>query len=282
MPTELSATQDIAEDYRQSLMNADFLLREICQAGRNPTFADMTFFLRECGWDEQKVAAQLRRMNSVLRLSAIAGTAGDREASFKESESAAAVLEKEGPKLAAKIADLQAKLTALERDARLSAKRVEEQNEAVTKLRELVPEHVRTEVQSTTNLLKRTTGAEISNAETRVQELACCLDSTRYRHQQDYLESLQRSFRDAVTVTTVGKFLKCELSPAWPEIQTSIKTELTELQSKLETMRGEYDEALSAAELPLDYYTNQEVALHVTNINSNRNQRLWRSRLGNS
>ena len=254
------ATQDISEDYRQSLTNADFLLREICQAGRHPSFADMTFFQRECGWDEQKVAAQLRRMNSVLRLSAIAGTAGDREASFKESESAAAVLEKEGPKLAAKIADLQAKLTALERDARLSAKRVEEQNDAVAKRHELAPEHVWTEVQSTTNLLKRTTGAEISNAETRVQELQCCLDSTRYRHEQDYLESLQWSFRGAVVVKEYGKFLKRELSPQWPEIQAGIETELAELQSKLETMRGEYSEALSAAELPLDYYTNQEVA----------------------
>ena len=38
------ATQDISEDYRQSLTNADFLLREICQAGRHPSFADMTFF----------------------------------------------------------------------------------------------------------------------------------------------------------------------------------------------------------------------------------------------
>ena len=250
------ATQDIAEDYRQSLMNADHLLREICHAGRHPSFADMTFFQRECGWDEQKVAAQLRRMNSVLRLSAIAGTAGDREASFKESESAAAVLEKEGPKLAAKIADLQAKLTALERDARLSAKRVEEQNDAVAKRHELAPEHVWTEVQSTTNLLKRTTGAEINNAETRVQELACCLDSTRYRHQQDYLESLRRSFCGSVVVKEYGKFLKRELSPQWPEIQASIESELAELQTKLESMQAEYSEAIEQAELPLNFYVN--------------------------
>ena len=250
------ATEDIGEDYRQSLMNAEYLLREICQAGRHPNFADQTFFLRECGWDEQKVAAQLRRMNSVLRLSAIAGTAGDREASFKESESAAAVLEKEGPKLAAKIADLQAKLTALERDARLADKRVTEQNEAVAKLRELVPEHVRTEVQSTTNLLKRTTGAEINNAETRLNELQCCLDSTRYRHEQDYLESLQRSFRDAVTFKEIGQFLKRELTPAWPEIQASVESELAELQTKLESMQAEYSEAIEQAELPLNFYVN--------------------------
>ena len=260
MPTELSATQDIAEDYRQSLMDADHLLREICQAGRHPNFADQTFFLRDCGWDEQKVAAQLRRMNSVLRLSAIAGTAGDRSAALSESNTASELAEKESPKLRAKIEDLQAKLTALERDARLSAKRVEEQNEAVQKRRELVPEHIRSAVQSTTNLLKRTTGAEINNAETRLNELQCCLDSTRYRHEQDYLESLQRSFRDAVTFKEIGQFLKRELSPAWPEIQAGIQSELAELQTKLETMRGEYSEALSAAELPLDYYTNQEVA----------------------
>ena len=256
MPTELSATQDIAEDYRQSLMDADHLLREICQAGRHPNFADQTFFLRDCGWDEQKVAAQLRRMNSVLRLSAIAGTAGDRSAALSESNTASELAEKESPKLRAKIEDLQAKLTALERDARLADKRVTEQNEAVAKLRELVPEHVRTEVQSTTNLLKRTTGAEINNAETRLNELQCCLDPSKYRHEQDHLEALQRSFRDAVTFKEIGQFLKRELSPAWPEIQTSIKTELTELQSKLESMQAEYSEALEQAELPLNFYVN--------------------------
>ena len=255
-----SFSDEVAVGYQNSADDGEHLLREICQAGRHSNFADQTFFLRECGWDEQKVAAQLRRMNSVLRLSAIAGTAADRSAALSESNTASELAEKESPKLRAKIEDLQAKLTALERDARLADKRVTEQNEAVAKLRELVPEHIRSAVQANINTLNSTLAKDISNAETRLNELQCCLDPSKYRHEQDHLEALQRSFCGSVVVKEYGKFLKRELSPQWPEIQTSIKTELTELQSKLETMRGEYDEALSAAELPLDYYTNQEVA----------------------
>ena len=195
-------------------------------------------------------------MNSVIRLQAIAGRSADREAASKEAETTAAILEKEQPKLESKIAELTAKLNGLERDSRLSAKRCEEQSEAVQQLRGQVPEHIRTSVQHNVSTIKSTLGREILDSEIRINELQCCLDPSRYPNENAYLEALHRSFRDAVIVGSVGKIIKRTLSPAWPTIRSSIDSELSALKEKLEPLRAEYCEAMTAATAPLDYYTN--------------------------
>ena len=47
-----SVAGEIADRHAGYLEEAEILLREINRAGRKPTFAEMTFFKRECGWDE--------------------------------------------------------------------------------------------------------------------------------------------------------------------------------------------------------------------------------------
>ncbi len=102
----------------------------------------MTFFKSRLGWDEYEVKSQLRRTNNQIRLQAIAGSPSDRESAIVERDKSAEVLEKEGPKLLSKIEALQKQHDALERDSRLSAKRVEDQAVAVEQLRKLVPDHI--------------------------------------------------------------------------------------------------------------------------------------------
>ena len=249
-----SAISEVAERHSENIIEADELLREICQSGRLPTFAEATFFSREIGWDNTRQTKEVRRMNSVLRLSAIAGTAADREASEKESETAAGLAETELPKILEKIRKLQQQADALERDARLSAKRVEEQSGAAEQLRTLNPENIAGSVRANVQTIKNTTGREIGDAEVRANELECCLSPDRYQNEAAYLEVLQRSFRDAVIVESINRVIRRKLSPEWPGIKASIEAELTELHPKLVELRAQYDEQISAAEAPLSYY----------------------------
>ncbi len=251
-----SVAGEISDRHTGYLEEAEILLREINRAGRLPTFAELTFFKRECGWDQRAVNDQIRRVNSVLRFTAIAGSSADRKATSKEAATAADILEKEGPKLAAKIQELQAKLNGLERDARLSAKRCEEQSEAVQRLRELIPEHIAGVVRINIGNIEATIGREMHDAETRLSELQACLSPEKYRAESYYLESLQRSFRNAVTVITENNVNRRVLSPEWPAIKAGIQTELAELKPRIESLRSQRAEMIEAAEQPLNYYAD--------------------------
>lgn len=251
-----SVAGEVSDRHIGCLGEAEILLREINHDGRAPTFAELTFFKRECGWEQKAVNDQLRRMNNVLRLQSIAGSSADRKATTKEAATATEVFEKEGPKLAAKIEELQTKLNGLERDARLSAKRCEEQLEAAQRLRELVPEYVAGQVRSEVNRIESTIGRELLDAETRVNELECCLTPSRYTDEQTYLQALQRSFRDAVIVVAGDGFIRRAASPEWPAIRSGIQTELAELKPRIESLRSQRTEMIERAELPLGYYSN--------------------------
>ena len=257
MSTEnFSAAAEVAERHRENIIEGDELLREICKVGRLPTFAEATFFSREIGWDNTRQTKEVRRMNSVLRLSAIAGTAADREASEKESETAAGLAETELPKILEKIRKLQQQADALERDARLSAKRVEEQSGAAEQLRTLNPENIAGSVRANVQTIKNTTGREIGDAEVRANELRCCLSPSLYKSESEWMEVLQRSFRAAVIVESINRVIRRKLSPEWPGIKASIEAELSELHPKLAELRAQYAEQITAAEQPLSYYAS--------------------------
>jgi hypothetical protein len=264
MPTKTEADHDrfspVREAefaYNEMLSEADELLQEIIDEGRQrAALSEVVWFRANVGWDEKQVADELRRMSNVLRLRGIAGTAADREAAAKEAATAADVLAKEGPKVAAKIAELETKLRSMENDARLSARRVEEQSQAVDSLRKLAPENVAKSVRDAVNVIEHTLGREIANGEIRANELQCCLDRSRHRNEAAYLEGLARSFPAAVMVGHTGQYIKRGLSPEWPSIRSGIESELSELAAKLETQRAEYAAAIAAAEAPLSYYCN--------------------------
>jgi len=193
-------------------------------------------------------------MNNVLRYRAIAGTIDDRAAATAEAATAAKIFESESPKMAAKIEKLQSDLDRLQRERDRSAKRVSEQTEAVAALRQLVPAHVSDAVNADVNLIKSTLGKEVSEAAGRIQELECCLDPSRYKNENAFLEMLRRSFRNAVSVGETNRILKRKLSPEWPQIRLEIEAELVSLNGILPDMKQKLVEALAAAKAPLSYY----------------------------
>jgi len=254
--TEYSAVQEAAIEFAEACHDAEAMLTEIVHAGRRANYAELTWFQKHLRWDEAEVRRQVSRMTTVLRLRAIAGTPADREAAAKEAAAAADVLAKEAPKLEAKIAELSGKLASMERDERLATKRVDEQADAVEKLRTMVPQHIRDSVRDAVNRLATSTGRQISEMRTRVFQLDCLIDTKRYDNQDRHLEAIQRAFPAAVIQGVSGAFITRQFSPEWPAIKESILAEAADLRAKIEAMQPELDAAIAEAEAPLTHYSN--------------------------
>jgi len=247
---------EVLEEHKIDAESAEELLKDITRANRKPNYPESVFFKQKMGWDEIRVRDQLRRMHGVLRNQAIAGTAADRQAQREEAETAAAVSEKELPKIDEQMAKLQAKRDAIEKDARLATRRCEESNEAVRQLKlpEALPKNVRDSVAVSVSEIENSIGHSVHESASRIHELECCLDPSRYRSESAYLEALRRSFRAAITDHIEGRSLSYRLSPEWPTIRAGLVTELAELQSRLVDMRAEHAAAIEVAERPLGFY----------------------------
>jgi len=249
-----SLVSDVAVDFAEEMSLADNLLREIASENRQATYAELVYFQKHLGWDVREVNSQMRRMNNVLRFQAIAGSPSDREASKAEAITSAKIMETESPKLQTKIEELQTKLSALERDARLSSKRVEEQSAAVDNLRKLCPLHIATSVRHAVGTIEASIGRQVHDGESREQELECCLDRSRYASDESYHEMLRRSFPGAVSINNENRIRKLSLSPEWPSIKAAIEVELAGLRSELAPLRKQHAEMIAHAEKPLSFY----------------------------
>ncbi len=249
---------DIEESFRNDLEESEMLLRDITEQSRKPTPAEYVFFAR-CGWDEVRTRDQLRRMYQALNLVPVAGSPATREAAEAEAKTSSSVLESEGPKIREKLDKLQKQLDGLERDARLSAKRCEEQRDAVSKLRELVPLHVRQQVDQATTVLNTSgVGATLREAKSRHHELVCVLNHGGvYDRPEKHIEyGLRRLLPEAVRTTVEGQMIRYAYSPEWPALKTAAETEFAELNQRLPGLQAAYDQELAAIELGLDFYSN--------------------------
>lgn len=245
---------EIAAERAEKILDADSILEEIVRADRRASVAELGWFSSELHWNETTVRAEIRRMGNVLRLRSIAGSPANREAASQEAEVAVGILSKEGPKISDQIDKLTAKLSGLERDARLSAKRVEDQQQAVEQLRALAPESVREAVRHRQSELDHSVGRALHDAHGRQNELACCLDETRYPSKSAWLEQLQRSARDATQIVQQGGYQKVELSAKWPAIRVAMAAELAELNEKIPQLEAELAERTAAINSGLDFY----------------------------
>jgi len=257
MPKPNCFAEEVQQDFADRSREAEELLFDVYREGRTEFLtSERAYLARELNWDEKKCRQELARVNRVARLQAVCGSPMDRQAAQDECKTSADVLAKEQPRLETKIAELQSKLASLERDARLSEKRVEDQTQAVQQLRTMCPQHIQQRVESKVSTIANTLRRDVIDAESRIHELQCCLTPAKYQNQSLYLEALRRSFREAITDHVEGRSLTYRLAPAWPGIRIAIEAELAELQSKLPGLQALYDDAVRQAELPLDFYSD--------------------------
>jgi len=253
--TEYSAVAEAAHQFAEACAEADELLREIVAEGRNrAALAELAWFQKHLRWDEAEVRRQVSRMTTVKRLRAIAGTVADREAASKEAETAAKILQTEGAKVREKIEKLQKQLESMERDAHLSTKRVDEQADAVEKLRTMVPQHIRDAVRRAVSTVEGSIGREISDAAIRLNEIEVALDRSKHASEPAHMEAIQRFDRGAVIEGASGGWVKRSLSPEWPAICAEAEAEAVEIREKLERLRIEFAERIAEAESPLNYF----------------------------
>lgn len=253
-------TEDIANDFAEEVAIADGLLSAILQEKRQPNYGELTYFRKHLNWDEKEVKRQLHRMTNVLRDLAIAGSRADRDAAAKEAATAAKIFESEGAKIAEQIEKLQAKLRSLESDARLSSKRVEDQNAACVRLRESVPIHVADSVRIKRESITSSLYREILDTETRINELECVLDPSRYQDGERnifYLEAVQRCSHESVHHAGNGPTRKMALSPQWAVVRPELEKELSALKTKVAEMRPIYQAEIAKIDADLDFYINQ-------------------------
>ena len=199
-------------------------------------------------------------MYQALNLVPVAGCPATREAAEAEAKTSSSLLESEGPKIREKLDKLQKQLDGLERDARLSAKRCEEQRDAVSKLRELVPSHVRAKVdQAKSILITQGVGRDLRAAKARHQELVCVLNvGGVYDSPARHIEyGLRRLYPEAVTKTVDGGgMIRLAYSPEWPALKSAAEVEFAEVNSKLPELQAAYDAELTEIEKGLDFYSN--------------------------
>ena len=251
--------EEVEQDFADRSHEAELLLFDVCREGRTEFLtSERAYLARELNWDEKKCRQELARVHRVARLQAIAGSPVDREAALQECMTSNDLLAKQGPKITQDIEKLQAKLSGMERDASTAIRRAEQQADACTQLRTMCPQHIQQRVESKVSTIANTLRRDVIDAESRIHELQCCLTPAKYQNQSLYLEALRRSFREAVNADAAGRSLTYRLAPAWPAIRGEIEAELFELQSKLPGLQALYDDAIEAAEMPLNYYTSNQ------------------------
>jgi len=243
---------EIQEQFDADCEQAEVLLRDIALQNRKLTTAEVAFFAR-LGWDEWKAREQRRRVHAVMTLVPICGTPEQRQATQEEAKIAAAVYAKEVPKIDEQIAKLQAKRDAFERDKNLIAKRAEQQNDAVVKLRGLVPIHIRKRVNAAeTKLNTEGVGADLRAAKQRHHELVCILNiGNVYPNSADHVRfGLSQLLPAAMIRNTLA------YSQEWPALKAECEREFAELNKQLPGLQREFDAALAIVEAPLGYYAD--------------------------
>ncbi|MCA9050048.1 MAG: hypothetical protein KDA89_15030 [Planctomycetaceae bacterium] len=247
---------DIRADFVERSREAEALLVEIAREGRTDFLtSERAFFARTMGWSPDDAKKELRRVNTIQRLGAIAGDQKAREAALHECQVSTDLLAKEEPKILEQIAKLESKLAGLRRDASTAQKRVEAQAEAVQQLRGYCPEDIKESVRLAVKTVEAGIGQQLRDAKTRHHELRCILnEGGLYPSTEKHLESLQRILRAAVSETVENKMIRRSYSPAWPALKAECENELRELSARLPELQSQYDQQIQRAELPLDHY----------------------------
>jgi hypothetical protein len=248
---------EIAESFETDWEQAIWLFRDRIRQNQKLIESDYAFTAARLNWDKKKTNTEFREVSDAMNLMAIAGTLEQQAAKEAEAEAAAGIFAKEGPKLEAKIQELQTKLNALERDKRLTEKRVEETREALAKLPTAAPGYVRKRVGKAETLLNTEgVGKELRDAKQREHELRCVLNlGNVYDRPASHIDALRRLCPDAVTSTVHGQMMSYNYSLAWPGIKAAAETEYAEVTARIPELQAVYDVALAEVRKPLtDYF----------------------------
>ncbi len=228
---------------------ADAILRKSVEEDRDFTY-DELIELSAMGWDDAEIRRQRRRMNQVCQYQAIAGTAAEREQLQKAADDAMSDLDTIGSKLREQMEAIKKQLDSLEQDARSKERRLEQCNDAVSRLRDLLPDHVAHQY----NHQKRAIASSVKRR---------YLDLKQQVHRLSVLKGLDpsnRNHHDAIVSMGSG-FMQYDpasqrwhASPAFEQYRREQLEALPKLQSELATASDEYHKLADENEQLREHY----------------------------
>jgi uncharacterized protein YoxC len=133
--------------------------------------ADEQAVFDSLGWDDDRLTREIARVRNVLELQKRAGTTADRELAASNLAAAEKAIATRGPQIEAEIQKLQSELAALQESVKGFGGEVARRTDAVEKLRDKLPQHVRDEVQRRKNDIKQEFADEIHGLEQDIQTI---------------------------------------------------------------------------------------------------------------
>lgn len=241
----------MATKTKQSLCErADGILRQWVETDETPDFDSMTFLRGELNWDDRKIRAQRRRINTVMQNQAISGDQASRDALDAAASKAEAELAERGPELEKQIEELQKQLRSLEQDAHLTRKRHTQCLDAVERLRLPAnqPDDIREKYRAHTRALTETLKRELMDIKGEIQhtEIIVSLDPQSH-HDLDIIRSHDVRFVD----NHKGRL---SVTPLWAEFVKEQQAQLPTLIEGRDELQAEYDSKLAEINQMLDHY----------------------------
>lgn len=245
--------QDVLSDFDNKVQRADEVLRQIADEERKPTYDELVFFHSELNWSPAEVNGQVRRMNNVVRLQSVAGTADDRQKLAESVAEAKEVLKTRGGELRTEIDKLTVELNKLESSHNALERRHTEVENAVKALREYVPENVRRRLNTRKRMVKETLGLEISERKTRVNLLNVLLDPSLCQSKSLWFEIVQREDY-SYAVRNPANPEGWEVTDSYLKAVPNLKQEREQILEEIEELQSRYDSELKDIEAGLDHY----------------------------
>ena len=239
-------TNAVADRLRGEIQDAhaevESILMAIAAENRKPSF-DESIRLRQLRpqWSDRDLNSEIRRASHVCKAQAVAGTAEDRAALAAAAEKAAADLADRGAVLRAEIAEREAAVRELEQTSDRLHRRQAETQAALERLGELLPEHIRKDLQARRKAASRDFGTEHNRLAGEIRHRARLATGPTPGKEHDWAADMQRagarvSFGPANgggSRPLVDPGAATDLFAAWEAEHPAMEQRLAELAAKL-------------------------------------------------
>ncbi len=248
---------------RESLLDlAEQICREIAEEQRELT-TDERHCFESLGWDRKDIQRQTGRLRKVNRFQEIAGT----KSNFRKLETK---LDQDRSELNPRIDQLMDQIHGHEKEIdqhratlKQSETEIDRRREAIEGLRNLVPRHIRDQVDSEVRAVKASPIVrDLRQSESRLKMIETLVDqcSEVNRRTHDQIRNHTKAHRPDLIDVIVRQIknsmgIEERINPdAWRQYLQSLQREIPDLQERIGLLRPQLDKALNEANQLLDFY----------------------------
>ncbi len=239
---------EVKNEVRAKRLECETLLRSLASENRYPT-ADELFLLQQYGLgDPAALKREVGRLSRKITLEQQAGSAADRQRMDEHCRQCESLLKTESAKLEKAIADSQRELARLQKDARLSAQRLEQMKVAAAQLRNCLPDAVRQEFNLRRNAIDESLGRAVQDTETRLNEIRRLLTQPENPKSNDWnlwADQWRRSYPGSFVCDENNRG-RLMATRDYALACNELRVELELIEPKLAQQKAEFDKAVAA------------------------------------